>query len=514
VTRKLVECVPNFSEGRRLDVVAEIEAEIASVAGVTVLDRHADPDHNRSVITFVGPPDGAREAAFRAIRKAAERIDLTAHEGEHPRIGATDVVPFVPLEGVTMADCVRLAEALGAEVGERLGIPVYLYERAARRPERRALPNVRRGEFEALRTEIETNPERAPDFGPPRVHPTAGAVAIGARHFLIAFNVNLASTDLEAARAIAARIRQSSGGLPAVRALGFRLAGRGIVQVSTNLVDYRKTGMGTVFRRVEQLARERGIEVSESEIVGLAPRAALVEAAREALRLRTFERRQVIEERLAELGAGPFDARGFLEDLASARPSPGGGSAAALAGALAAAAAEKVTNLTWTRPRFEPLRDEFRALANSLAMAREDLLRLVERDARAFEGLLKAMRLPRATSGEAAERRDAIEAATLEACRAPLAVAESIATVLRGAAKAAACGNRGVLADAVAAAALGRGALEAARAMLRVNAPGLCDRAAATEIEKRFDAIRAECDGLAQAIEAAFAAELAARAAS
>lgn len=506
---KLVECVPNFSEGRRPEVIEAIEAAIAGVPGVTVLDRHRDADHNRSVITFVGDLEAAREAAFRAIAKAAELIDLTKHKGEHPRIGATDVVPFIPLGDTSMRDCVRAAEALGEQVATELGIPVFLYEQAARRPERRNLASVRKGEFETLRGEIDSNPDRAPDLGPPRLHPTAGAVAIGARFFLIAFNVNLATSDVNVAKTIAARIRETGGGFDAVRALGFRLREQGVVQVSMNLVDFRKTSMATAYARVAELAREQGVEIVESELVGLAPEAALIGAARDALKLKKLERRQIVEERLKELIAGPFELHSFLDAVASTRPSPGGGSTAGLAGALASAAAAKVVNLTRSKTRFAPVKEEFDALARSLVAARWDLLKLVERDASAFEAILDARRLPRNGPEEDARRQAAIEVATLEASRTPLAIAERIVTVLRCAWAAGERGNRGVLADVVAAAALGRGALDAAYAMLRVNLPGLRDRAAAAELLERFEALRKECISHEQAIEASFEKELA-----
>jgi glutamate formiminotransferase/formiminotetrahydrofolate cyclodeaminase len=508
---KLIECVPNFSEGRRLEVIEEIEGAIAAVPGVIVLDRHRDPDHNRSVITFVGDPEGVREAAFAAIARAAERIDLTRHQGEHPRIGATDVVPFIPLQGATMRDCVRLAESLGEEVAARLGIPVYLYEHAARRPERRNLANVRRGEFEGLRAEVLTNPDRAPDFGEPRLHPTAGATAIGARWFLIAFNVNLATDDVAIAKRIASQIREATGGLEAVRALGFRLRGRGVTQVSMNLVDYRRTSMAAVIQRVEQLAREQGVAIVESELVGLVPQAALVGAAREALHLQGLEPRQILEERIKELIAGPFELHAFLDAVASTRPSPGGGATAGLAGALAAAAAAKVVNLTRSKARFAAVKGEFDALSRTLAGARWDLLRLIEQDGRAFEAMLAARRLPRGTPPEEHAREAAIEAATREASRTPLEIAERIAVVLRCARTAAERGNRGVIADAVAAAGLGRGALEAAHAMLRVNLPSLRSAGTAADLRARFATIATECEAHAAAIEAIFQGEIAPR---
>jgi len=507
--RRLIECVPNFSEGRRPEVVEAIIAAISSVPGVLVLDRHIDASHNRSVVTFAGEPDAVRDAAFRAVATAAERIDVTKHKGVHPRIGACDVVPFVPLGSTTMSDCVGVAEALGREVGEKLGIPVYLYENAARRPERRLLANVRRGEIEGLAQEIGRNPDRDPDFGPRRVHPTAGALAVGARTFLIAFNVNLSTSDPAIARAIAGKIREAGGGFEAVRALGFQLDEKGIVQVSMNLVDFQKTGLVQVFDRVRELAREHGVEVRGSEVVGLVPEAAVHAAARDALKLERFDRAQVVEERIEDLTAGPMSLHEFLDDLASSAPSPGGGSAAALAGALGAATAEKVANLTRSKDRYAAARPEFDALARSLQGARWDLLRLMERDAKAFSGIIAAGRLPKAAPEDAAKRRDAIDAATLEACRSPLAVADSAGAVLRAAYAAAERGNKHAIADAVAASALGRAAIEGAHAMLRVNLPGLLDRAAAAHLKARFDDILREAQELSRRVEARFESHLA-----
>lgn len=291
---KLIECVPNFSEGRRPEVVAEI-VEVMRGQGVTVLDLHADPAHNRSVVTMAGAPEKVLEAAFRACQVAAELIDMERHRGEHPRIGATDVIPLVPLEGATLEDCVRWARELGRRIGEELGIPVYLYGAAATRPERVRLADVRRGEYEGLKEAISL-PERRPDFGPARLHPRAGATAVGARPFLIAFNVNLDSTDLGVARAIARAVRESSGGLPAVQALGLRLQD-GRVQVSMNLLDFRRTSLVTLYSRVEEEARARGVEVAESELVGLAPAEALLEVARHFLRAPGLRADQLLEVR-------------------------------------------------------------------------------------------------------------------------------------------------------------------------------------------------------------------------
>lgn len=270
----LVECVPNFSEGRRPDIVRQIAEAISAVAGACVLDTHIDPDHNRSVITFVAPPETIVAAAVNAVRRASELIDMRTHQGEHPRLGATDVLPFVPVRGVSMDDCVQIAHEAGALIAHDLSIPVYFYEQAALRPDRINLEDVRRGALELLREQI-TTPERAPDFGPPQVHESAGAIAVGARPFLIAFNVVLRTDDITLARQIARTIRASNGGLPFIKALGFRLHTRSLVQVSMNLVNYEVTGMTTAYDAIRREADRLGIEIEGTEIVGLVPRAAL-----------------------------------------------------------------------------------------------------------------------------------------------------------------------------------------------------------------------------------------------
>ena len=291
----LVECVPNFSEGRKAETVESIAEAIASVKGVTVLNRHIDPDHNRSVITFVAAPDVVVEAALRAVAMAAELIDLRRHAGEHPRIGATDVLPFVPVSGVTIDECVSLAHAAGRRIWQELSIPVYFYERAALRPDRVRLENVRGKGFERLREEIKTNPDRAPDVGEMQLHPTAGAIAVGARPFLIAFNVNLHTNEIAVAQSIARAVRERGGGLPFVKALGFELQSRGVVQVSMNLTDYEQTTIARAFAAVQQEALRRGVEVLGTEIVGLLPRGALDRNAAYFSLLENFRENLVLE---------------------------------------------------------------------------------------------------------------------------------------------------------------------------------------------------------------------------
>ena len=304
-----VECVPNFSEGRRPEVVAQLAEAIASVPGVHLLDSESDPDHNRCVITFVGPPQPVLEAAFRGVARAVQLIDLRRHSGAHPRIGAADVVPLVPLKGITAGELVPMARRLGERIARELDVPVFLYGEAATAPPRRELAYLRRGNFEGLQQAMESDPGRQPDFGPPRVHPTAGATAVGVRPPLIAYNIELNTPDLEVARAVARAVRESSGGLVNVRAMGVRLQ-RGTTQVSMNLLDYRKTPIYRAFELVACEARRFGALIVSSEIVGLVPEDALLDCAEHYLRLRRFNRRQLLERRLAELEAASRQAPG------------------------------------------------------------------------------------------------------------------------------------------------------------------------------------------------------------
>ena len=298
----LIECVPNFSEGRKIDTVERLVSAIGAVETACVLDTHVDPDHNRSVITFVAAPSMAVEASFRAVALAAELIDMRQHTGQHPRFGATDVLPFVPVRNVTLDDCARLAHQAGKRIAHELSIPVYFYERAAVRADRVNLEDVRRGGLELLRDQIATEPARAPDAGPLMVHPTAGAIAVGARRFLIAFNMNLTSRDLAIARQIARSVRARHGGLPFVKALGFDLSSRGLVQVSMNLVSYEQTGMKHAYEAVRREADKLGVEIAATEIVGLVPENALDRSAEYFHKLEHFSEDKVLETRLQICG--------------------------------------------------------------------------------------------------------------------------------------------------------------------------------------------------------------------
>lgn len=294
---KIVECVPNFSEGRQKDVIEKIIAAVRAVEGVKVLDYSSDPSHNRTVLTFVGEPMAVKEAAFRVAEKAAELIDMEQHQGEHPRIGAADVIPLIPISGVSMEECVELARELGRDIGEKLGIPVYLYEEAATRPDRKNLAHVRRGEYEGLKEAIKT-PERQPDFGPAQMHPRAGAVAVGARPPLVAYNINLGTDKVEIAKAIARTIRGSSGGYPSIKALGVLIEETGKAQVTINVCNYKEVSLARVFETVKSEAERYGVNITGSEIVGLVPMEALLDAAAFYLRLEGFQLEQVLEKRL------------------------------------------------------------------------------------------------------------------------------------------------------------------------------------------------------------------------
>lgn len=470
---RIVECVPNFSEGRDPEVIAALRQSILSVPGVKLLDVQSDAAHHRSVFTFIGSPEAASEAAFRAIRTAAQRIDLNRHRGEHPRMGAADVVPFVPVRGVTMEECVELARQLGQRVGSELEIPVFLYARAATRPERESLPNIRKGEFEGLREQIGKDPEKDPDFGPKRIHPTAGCTAIGARPFLVAYNIYLDTSDVSVARAIAKEIRASSGGLPAVQAKGFQVNGK--AQVSMNLLDIDVTSPATVFSVVSEKAGARGVEVLKSEIVGLIPERAIWDAAGRALKLEESVEAHLLETKIREAMGPALDS--WIEELASSTPTPGGGSAAALAGVLAAALVSMVSRLTVSRKAYAAVADQFAAMVEEADQLRLKLRELVDRDAQAYQSVMAAYRLPKDTEEQRQRRQDAIDQALLEAAEVPLETARCAAAVLRLASRAAESGYRNAVADAGVAALLAEGALRGAVYNVEVNVRSLSDPA-------------------------------------
>lgn len=439
--------------------------------GVSVLHVTADESHNRSVITFVAPAEAMVDAAFAAVRAARDHIDLSLHAGVHPRIGAADVVPFVPLAGASMQDCIHIARTLGERVGRELEIPVYLYENAATRPDRRNLADVRRGGFELLRDAIRTDAARVPDFGPRRMHPTAGAVAIGARPFLVAFNVYLGVGMMPLARAVARAIRESSGGLRAVKALALEVNSQ--AQVSMNLVDLEVTPLSAVYAAVEREVAARGGEITWSEIIGLVPERVAFDVAGERLRLRAPLTEHILERRLLEARADTTTLNDYLEAVAVGSGVPGGGSVAAVAGALAASLTRMVANLTLGSPRHAGSNHEMGRISEQAGQLTRTLTDLARRDAEAYAAVMHARKLPSGSPNEAAHRAAVLRSALLGAAAVPLAVARACERVAILALAAAQRGNPNALTDAAAAAALARAGCVSAVLNVRVNVRSL-----------------------------------------
>ena len=496
---RIVECVPNFSEGRRREVVDELIQSIAAVDGVTFLDSEMDPDHNRSVLTFAGDPEAVVEAAVRAVKRAAELIDLNQHAGQHPRMGATDVVPFVPVEGVTLDECAAMARRAGARIGEELGIPVFLYEAAATRPDRVSLAEVRRGQFEGLRELIGKDPAHRPDFGPERIHPSAGATAVGARRFLVAFNANLNTGDVAVAKSIAAAVREQGGGLKNVRALGFSIEGGRRSQVSMNLVNTEITPIHRVLALIESEARRRGAAISGCEVVGLVPEAALLDAAEHALQLEHFRRDQVLELRLKR----PPTTEGttlatFFDQVAAATPTPGGGTVAAMVGALSACLAIMVARLTLGKKKYAASEPAMREVSGEAEALRAQLMSLARRDSDAFEAVLRARRTPEGSPEGAAARARAVAEAELEAARVPLLTAAACLEVVGLAERAARLGNIHVVSDAGVAGFLAAAAGGGALLNVQINLKSLPECADKNDIHRDLQRLRGALGQAAQ----------------
>jgi glutamate formiminotransferase/formiminotetrahydrofolate cyclodeaminase len=441
---RIVECVPNFSEGRRQEVIDAIVEAITSAGDIYLLGREMDADHNRAVITIAGPPELIGEAAVRGVEAAMRHIDLTKQHGEHPRIGAADVVPFVPIRGVSLADCVEIAKRTGREIAERLKIPVYLYEAAAARPDRVNLENIRRGQFETLRQEIGTNPERRPDFGEARIHETAGATVVGARKPLIAYNINLHTADVGIAKYIATRVRFSSGGFRYVKAMGVLLKDRNQAQVSMNLTDFQQTSMELVFETVRREAERYGVSIASSEIVGLIPQRALEKTAEYYLRVENFKPEMILENRLDQVmsqsqsrapASPPHTSntrladtvRPFVERVASPEPVPGGGSVAALAGSLGAALGQMAIRITKEKRTYVQHADRYADALDRLAPYTSTLLELIDADTEAYGQVLAAYKLPKGSS----EREKAIQEGLIRATEIPSRTANCAAEALR-----------------------------------------------------------------------------------
>src|SRR5215470_5964306 len=433
--KRLIECVPNFSEGRDPAKVDALVQAMSSVPGVYVLDREMDADHNRCVITLAGEPDAVGEAAILGAGKAMELIDMNEHKGAHPRVGATDVVPFIPVEGVSLEDCVALAKRVGQEIWSRYRIPIFFYEAAATRPDRVNLENVRKGQFEGLREEMKKNHDRQPDIGEPKLHPTAGVTVVGARKFLIAYNVNLSTPDIGVANKIARAIRFSNGGFRYVKSMGVELKARNLAQVSINLTDYEQTPMHRVYEAVKREAERYGVMPVSSEIVGLVPKKAIEMAADYFLQLENFSPSQVFENKLADaLSGAPLMAakdgklaalaRPFLDAVATPAATPGGGSASAFAGALAAALGQMVAGLSRKKKSQAAYVDQLSTALDEMRKAADELAGAIDRDAESYDAVMAAFKLPQGNEEETAQRETAIQKATKGAAEVPLQVAE------------------------------------------------------------------------------------------
>ena len=486
----LVECVPNFSEGRDK---ARVDAIVESMKGdgVYLLDREMDADHNRCVITLVGERDAIQEAAIRGVGKAAELIDLNQHQGAHPRMGAADVVPFIPIDGVTIEDCVAMARHVGEEIWKRYEIPVYLYEAAAATPERQNLENIRRGQFEGIRTEIATNPARRPDFGEPRVHPTAGATVVGARKFLIAYNVFLNTPDVEIAKKIAKAVRFSNGGLRFVKGAGFLV--RGLAQVSMNLTDFEQTPIHRVFELVKREAERYGVAPLSSEIVGLIPKKALEQAAEWFLQVENFDSSMILENRLAAVMGGKVAVGGlragvepFVEQLAAPTATPGGGSAAAASGAMAAALATMVASMSRGKRAYLQYEAALSAAIARLSQLREELKAAIDADAESYNSVMKAYKQAK----ESARADGLIDSALKQATSVPLGVAERAGEVLAIVDKLAPITNPNMKSDLATAAALAKAAVTGGVANVEINLQSLQDQAFVAEARQRVSALR------------------------
>ncbi|WP_420630448.1 glutamate formimidoyltransferase [Candidatus Leptofilum sp.] len=496
--QQLVECVPNFSEGRNTAVYTAIANAIRSVPKVNVLDISADPDHNRTVVTFVGTPADVEEAAFRGIAKAAELIDLDHHEGEHPRIGATDVCPFIPIQGVTITDCVEMANRLGERVGQELGVAVYLYGDAAKSPERKKLSAIRKGEYELWKSEVETNPARKPDYGPAKAK-SCGPTVIGVRPFLIAYNLYLNSHNVEFADKISRAIRFSSGGLRFVQAKGFLVDGQ--AQVSMNLTNFEKTAIPQVQEMVRREAAQYGLMITKAELVGMIPQKALMESAKYYLQLDGLVmEEQVLEYRLQEAedeaDSTPY---AFLEAVASKQPTPGGGSVAALAGALAASLAQMVAGLTANRKKYADVQEDVTEVLNEATTLREKLTLAIAEDAAAFDAVMAAFRNKELS---ASEKEAQVQKATIGAAEVPLRVAQLSHRAAQLAAKVAKIGNINAVTDATAGVLLAQAAVETAVLNVKINATSVKNKALVANWQQEMTTLTQETAVLVQETKA------------
>jgi glutamate formiminotransferase/formiminotetrahydrofolate cyclodeaminase len=501
--RQIVECAPNFSEGRREDVVGQI-AEAIRGQGVQVLDIQADPDQNRSVVRFAGEVDAVERAALAGATMAADLIDMRQHTGEHPRIGATDVIPFVPVAGVSLEDCVAMARRLGERIGHELEVPVYLYGEAATRPERQDVAVLRRGEYEGLQRDIASDAALEPDYGPLALGP-AGATAVGARQPMIGLNVWLTGGGAEVAQAVAAAVRTESGGLCGVNAEGAEPETEEGPLVAIAVKRPDRVGLHRVMELVRREAHRYGAAVRSAEIVGLVPQFALLEAAEWYLQLSGFSAEQILENRLAGAAADEAEQtaapRDFVEAVASDAPTPGGGSVAALAGALAAALNRMVASLTIGREKYADVEDDMKRLRARAAELQRRMLELIDEDADAFGSVMAAYRMPHATAEESEARRDAIQTTLRHATEVPLATMRHAVEVLRLARTAAELGNATAVSDAGVAGYLAQASVQSASLNVDINVRGLRDLEEGDRYRREGQSLRQDADGLATEID-------------
>ena len=500
--KRLIECVPNFSEGRDPAKVDAIVSAMSAVTGVYVLDRELDADHHRCVVTLAGEPEAVAEAALRGVGKAMELIDLNVHSGAHPRVGAADVIPFIPIHGVTIEDCVALARRVGKEIWARYRIPVFFYEAAATRPDRTNLENVRRGQFEGLRDELKRNHDRQPDIGEPKLHPTAGVTVVGARKFLIAYNVNLNTSDVGIANKIAKAIRFSSGGLRYVKSMGVELKARNLAQVSINLTDFEQTPMHRVYEMVKREAARYGAIPVGSEIVGLIPKKAIEMAADYFLQVENFSPEQIFENKLeSALTGGSADhgskegklaglARPFLDAVAAPTATPGGGSVAAFAGALAASLGQMVAGLSRKKKSQWAVVDKLSEALDDMRRKAEELTAAIDRDADSYDDVMVAFKLPHGDAGETKWREEAIQIATRAAAEVPLEVAERTVALFERLGQLAAIAAASMKSDLEVARLMAIAGARGALANVEINLDGIKDAEYVSATRERISALR------------------------
>ncbi len=499
---RLVECVPNFSEGRRKEVINAIIAEISSVQNVTMLDHSMDGDHNRAVVTFVCPPEDAVEACFRGIKKAAELIDMQKHSGEHPRMGATDVCPFIPISGIKVSETVELAKKLGERVGSELNIPVFLYESAASSPARENLADVREGQYEGLIEAIEKDPSRKPDYGPAKMNLKAGATAIGVRLPLVAYNVYLDTNRVSIASKIADAVRFIRGGYRFVKAMGFMIKERNCTQVSMNLVNYMQTPIFRVFQTIKAEAARYGVNVLSSEIVGLVPQDALLDVAEYCLQLEGFSAEQVLEEKIRRSGGGGGATSGnFYEEVAAKTPTPGGGSVSAAAAAMGAALNSMVCRLTVLKKKYNDVAEELTALLDQSEALRLKLQDMIKKDGDAFDKLMAAMKMPKDFDEEKKKRDLAVYEATKLATLVPLETAGLALQVMEFSKIVAEKGNVNSVSDAGVAALMARAGLEGAIYNVKINTGSFEDKEFVDDMTKKAADLQKKSDKLASEIK-------------